>query len=323
MATKIEATGPVSRGDVFRLNPEDITLGKNSRVIPATDYKAKVTTKALSIIQNGQLQPARGHKDDTDHVVLDIGHTRYDAIKLIRQGFEAIDPTDGEKRFFHNPNQQLDVVIDKDIKTAEDSFVASIIENSQRDDTTDVQEALAQQELREVYKWSNSRIARAYGYDNSNRVGFLQQLLTLPQHVIDRVHEGTLALHSALELKKVPEGEAKDTLVAKIESGEPLTMSDVREVARAESSVAEEEGVASSKPKKTKTTESPKSGAGLSRSVRDFRKFNEELQDPSVVAADVVKDLFNVLQAWFEGTRQDRSLWNAIGEIKGKRTAKE
>lgn len=314
MATKIEATSPVGRGDVFRICPEDITLGKNSRIIPAADYKVRVTNKALSIIKEGQLQPARGHKDENDRVILDIGHTRYDAVKLIRQGFEAIDPVDGEKRFFQDKDLQLDVIVDRNIKTAEDSFIASIIENSQRDDTTDYQEALAQQELREVYRWNNSRIARTYGYPNSNRVTFLEQLLTLPQSVIDKVHAGDLTLSAALELKKVPEGGAKDAVIEKIVSGDAkVTAADIRNVAREQVS-----GETEVRPRPEKAQSS-----GLSRSVKDFRKFNTELQDDSTVAADSVKLLFSYLSEWFAGTRQDKSLWNAIAEIKGPRTTQK
>lgn len=329
MATKIETTGPVARGDVFRINPEDVILGKNSRIIPNPNYPQTVSALAISILKNGQLQPTRGHKAEDNRVVLDIGHTRYDAVKLIREGFSAVDPDDGETRFFQDRDLQLDVIITRDIKTAEDSFVASIIENSQRENTTDVQEALAQQELREVYHWNNSRIARAYGYANSNRVSFLQQLLTLPQEIVDRVHNKSLTLSAALELKRVPEGEAKESLVASVKAGDTFTAAEIRDVARKEiiesvlPTVETEGGVetpvkSTEKPKVAEKTESK----GLSRSVRDFRKFNEELQDENTVAPDVVKKLFAHLEDWFAGTRQDKSLWNVIGEIKGARTTK-
>ena len=304
MAAKIEANSPFSRQDTFRLSPDDVIRGKNSRMIPAVDYAEQVLARALSILKEGQLQPARGHKDEGDHVVIDAGFTRLDAITLIRQGFSAVDPEDGETRFFQDTEARLWIALDGEVKSEEQAFVKSAIENAQRNEVTDVQEALAQERLREEFGWTNAKIARTYGYKNANRVSFLAQLLTLPQEIIDRVHNGDLALHAALALLKIPEGARSDAIA--LAATVPVTGAELADKAR------EAQAEESPEEQTDEKHDSPKVG----RTLKNLKSFCDEVCDETTVASPIVKTLFARLKEWLEGKRQDKSLWLTLSEIK-------
>lgn len=312
MATALNVENDVTRQDTFKLHPDDILLGRNSRCIAAADQDETDRERALSIAKHGQLVPALGHRDADKRVVLDEGFGRLRAIRLLRKGFEAVDD-DGEKRFFQDPDAELWVAVDTKIKTDEEAFVKSALANQQRKNTTDVQEALAQQVLREEFGWSDTRIARQYGYTNSNRVMYLKKLLTLPDKIVQKVHRGELALYAALDLLKVEDPAERDRVIevaaVDVPAGGKIDGSKIREEIRR---VAHEEPTEPVGPE-------PAREPSFKRTVKEFKRFAAEVQDEATVAPEGVKKLFGYLCEWFAGERQDKSLWNTINELKDKR----
>lgn len=187
----------VARQDTFLVPPTDVTRGQNSRVIEAANYKDCVTARAISIATEGQLQPAEARRDADKRLVLTLGFTRLDAVELLREGFEH----DGVR--YHNPDAKLWVkVVDC---TPEEAFVRGIIENNDRNDVTDLQEAKAHEYLRTVLGKTDTEISKIYGYTNLNRTMALRKLVALDGKTQTLVHEGKLSLHAALLTKDLTE----------------------------------------------------------------------------------------------------------------------
>lgn len=328
MATTLNTEHPTSRQDSFHIHPDDVVPGRNSRVIPAADYPETVKRRAVEIAKEGQLVPILGHKNGEGKFVVDEGFTRLDAIKLLRQGFTAADPEDGQERFFHDPEAQVWATVDKDVKTEEDAFKKSALANHARENTTDVQEALAQRVFRDEFGWSDSKIASFYGYTNSNRVMYLKKLLDLPQEVIDRVHAGKLGLYPAIDLLKATPGTAVELVTQATTDDGKVDGSKIRELIRSqqpETVETAQDTEATTKtptetpkatPRKKAESEAPDQTPKIKRTVRDATKFYEEVGQEETVAHPLVKELFATLSKWqLGGFKTDRPLWNAINAV--------
>lgn len=194
----------IARQDTFQVPPADIIRGENSRVITAADYTSTVRERAISIFTNGQLQPAEARRNDEKKLVLTLGFTRLDAVELLREGFEH----NGVK--YHKPDLKLWVkVVDC---SPEEAFIRGIIENNERKDVSDLQEAKAHAILRDMYKKTDTEISKIYGYTNLNRTMALRKLLTLDNKVQQLVHANKLALSAALLTLDVPAEEREALL---------------------------------------------------------------------------------------------------------------
>ncbi len=325
----VSDTDAVVRQDTFRINPLDVKDGRNSRMIPAPDYKETVLKRALSIAKQGQLQPAEVRREDDKTLTLVSGYTRRDAINLLREGFTAIDPDSGEKAEFRDPSATLWVkVVDVG---PDEAFLRSISENLQRKDTTDLQEALAQSELRTTMGWTDSKIARFYGYKNQNRVAALQKLLQLPEDVQVLVHSGKIALYTALDTLEL-DPETRATLLdgATDETGkvqgsvlrgllrklkdEPVPAIDAGETDE-EGDAGEPEAGGKRTPAKPhdKTKRIP-------RTRKDLERFAAECSEADGSLTDAAGELLDVLVLWFKDQRTDEYLQNALNNYtkKGK-----
>lgn len=194
----------IARQDTFQVPPADIIRGENSRVIAAADYQSTVIDRAISIFTNGQLQPAEARRNDEKKLVLTLGFTRLDAVILLREGFEH----NGVR--YHKPDLKLWIkVVDC---SPEEAFIRGIIENNERKDISDLQEAKAHAILRDVYKKNDTQIAKIYGYTNLNRTMALRKLLSLDNKIQQLVHANKLALSAALLTLDVPV-EERETLL--------------------------------------------------------------------------------------------------------------
>lgn len=327
MAIAIKTSEKAARQDTYRVAPQDVTPGRNSRIIPAPNYKQVVERLAVSIVKHGQLQPSEVRRLDDNSLVCVDGHTRHDAVKLIREGFEAIDPDSGETVRFHDPARLLWVKV-TDL-SEDDAFLHSIKANADREDTTDLQEALAQAELRTTLGWTDSKIARFYGYTNQNRVADLAKLTCTAEAVKTAVHEKRLALANAVLFIK--HGLSEDEQVAfldaaKDDSGKvngPKLKKLLREKFEGVEDGDEDEGgyePVSPVDPKTPPALDPSSEGDESpidetvpkpvkkfvpRTAKDFQRwFAENTTDESKLN-DGAAELFNVLSLWFKGQRND------------------
>jgi len=322
---KVEDAASLSRQDTFRVNPADVKNGRNSRMIAAATYADTVRDRAVSIATHGQLQPAEVRRLDDNTLELVAGYTRRDAITLLREGFTAIDPQTGEKREYRDAHATLWVkVVDV---TADEAFVRSIAENLQRRDTTDLQEALAQSELRTTMGWSDSQIARFYGKTNQNRVAALAKLLTLPDDVQKMVHTGKLALYTALDTLDL-DPETRATLLdgATDETGK-VQGAVLRKLLRDHMDKTPEAPEAGETPavdpddKAEGGVEADGSDGKvkkhIKRSAKDVERFFAERKEDGTLNESAT-ELLNVMVLWLKGRRTDEYLTSAFNEYTKK-----
>lgn len=315
----VEHADAVKRQDTFKVVPSDILPGINARNVDGKsedpDYAAKVQKRAISIAIEGQLQPAGVRRDEQNRLVQTFGFTRRDAVELLRKGFVATDPRDGEAHTFHDPNALLWVKVED--CSEDDAFLRSIKENIERDDVTDYQEAKQHAALRERLSWTDAAIARFYGYTNQNRVAALSKLLDLPEKRQQQVHEGKLALYTAIETLKIKDEAERERILDGALVGDKIDGSAVKKMLRDASLKAVEKAVEAGtvvelddKPKKR--GRKPAVEGGIKRSTSDLRKFCEEVCDENTHCKPKVKELFADLKKWIDGGCQDKTLWNRI-----------
>lgn len=351
MAAAIKTTSgeKAARQDTFRVNPADVKEGKNARMIASPDYIEKVRELAADVHDHGQLQPSEVRRDEDNSLVLTFGFTRKHAIELLREGFEATDPVSGEVKRYHDPKAMLWVrVIDCGI---DDAFVRGLKENIKRNDMTDLQEARAQEELRTGLGWTDTQIARFFGSNNQNRVMALAKLLTLSKKIQEAVHEGRMALSTALDAAKVTDEAEREAIVAgAFDAKGKVSGPAVREAVRAwAEKVAELEaklkaaeagavegggegdgegdgdgdgdGEGDGKEKEEKEKEKEEKGPSIKRNVKDFKKFVEEIQNDEEEAKEydeAVLDLLVSLTKYFDGknTYGPRAIKNRLKALK-------
>lgn len=282
MAAKIITENKFARQDTFRVHPADVKPGRDSRVVPAPDQDAIDKKLAVSIITYGQKQPAPVRRDDEKKLVTVAGNTRHRAVQLILDGFEF----DGVV-YPPNPDARLWVVVED--LTDDEAFDAGVIENQDRTQTTDLQEAHAHDYYRTERGFNDTEIAKHYGYTNTNRVAALKNLLAAPEPVKQANHAGKLALDTALKIAKLPE-EKQAEAIKKIEAGEKVTSGAIRKEAN-----KEEDGVQKSKFEK--------------RNVSDFKDFVAGAADNTDKTHE---ELLGRLVEWFAGKIGDKALWNTL-----------
>lgn len=329
MSIKIEVSdkAAVSRQDTFRVNPNDVKDGRNSRMIAAANYDETVRARALSIAKQGQLQPAEARREDDKTLTLVSGYTRRDAVKLLREGFDAIDPDTGETTHYQDANATLWIKV---VDVSEDeAFLRSIKENLERKDTTDLQEALAQQELRTTMGWTDSKIARFYGYANMNRVAALSKFLTLPKKVQEQVHSGKLALYAALDTLELSDDERNTVLDGATGENGKISGSTLRKLVRDlyEKAASTPEATPSvpsgpepaAEPELRDAEDSVEEGDGADPKAKKYiprgRKDVERLLgDEDAGLSTKSKELLDVLVLWLKGRRTDAYMVGTLNE---------
>lgn len=309
------------------LAPAEITEGRNSRVVAEANYLDTVQARALDIAVHGQITPVEAYRteglDGLYHYTLISGFTRKAAVELIRAGFTAVHPITGVEQLFHNPDLKLRVSV-VDIKP-DQAFIRGIIENVARKNTTDLQEAEAQDVLRQEYGWTDAAISRLYGYTNQNRVAKLRQLLKLDSKTQTLVHEGKLALHAALDTESLTPAEREEIFAAAAD-GDKVRGETVRSLVRDLYAAKAEASKASATPAKDipdagalesdrvggevgKLEDPPADPKKIKRSKTEFRNWLAEVAArEDVQAKDVVSDFLGCLDKWLEGDRTDTTL---------------
>ena len=321
MSAKVKTEHKVKHVETSRVHPDDVKPGRNSRMIEAPNYAETVKSLAQSIYQHGQLQPAEARRLPDHTLEMVAGYTRRDAVQLLRSGFTATDVESGEEKHYQDPDALLWVRIETTVG-ADEAFLRSIKENQDRHDTTDLQEALAQSELRTTQGWSDTQIARFYGYTNQNRVMSLEKLLTLDEATQQLVHRKKLALSVALLTADLtPEERAK--VIAESSDGDKVSGPALKAILRdlysktpeGSEPEADPEGESDSEGEGEPEPAKEPKGPSIKRSVKDLERFiaaDTESESPELSAAGV--EFLDVLMLWFRGKRNDAYLSRTINE---------
>ncbi len=288
----------IARQDTFIVPPSDIIRGQNSRVIQAANYKDCVTARAVSIATEGQLQPAEARRDADKRLVLTLGFTRLDAVELLREGFEH----DGVK--YHDPDAKLWVkVVDC---SPEEAFIRGIVENNDRNDVTDLQEAKAHEYLRTVLGKTDTEISKIYGYTNLNRTMALRKLVSLDGKTQQLVHEGKLSLHAALLTKDLTEEQRAAIIDGATDSKGRVAGNVVKELLRHNAEVETDTEPTGEGEGDDAEPAAPKAKS-LKRSTKDVQNWiaeqiastDDEDADGPVTCAQVA--FLNHLSGWLDG----------------------
>lgn len=196
MAMKMDA-GKVNRGDLFLISPEHIIVDDNANGRWKPHDEAKIAELVASYEVDGQLQPVQVRKLADHKVTLVLGFRRVAAVKK----FNELHP---------DKPMQVKCVVATAINE-EDAFRRNIEENRNRAETTPVDDAVNQRRLRDVYQWTDKRIAELYGC-NPSVVSQLKKLLTLSNEYLEKVHSKELSLQAALSLVDLTDEEKKEVL---------------------------------------------------------------------------------------------------------------
>lgn len=331
MSIKVTTEHKTERQDTLKVHPDDVKDGRNSRMIEAVDYAATVKERAISIFNSGQIQPAEVRRDADKSLVLTLGYTRRDAVKLLREGFDALDVASGEVKHYHKPDLLFWVkVVDCDV---DEAFLRGLRENRERSDTTDLQEALAHSELRTTMGWTDTQIAREYGYTNQNRVMALQKLLSLDEKTQGLVHAGKLALYTALDTLAVadpaeraaliegstnPKGKVDGSVLRNLirdlldKKAEKIKAADGAEVIT-DATVTDADPVVSA----VKTDDEETKVKTVKRSVSNFKAWAAEVAEREEGISDEAKDFVAALVNYFAGKKGfgEKALYNRITEL--------
>lgn len=303
------------------VTPEAITEGQNSRMMTEPNYLDTIQERAVSVFLEGQMAPAEGREVDGT-LILDSGFTRREAVRMIREGFDAVHPATGEKVRMHDPERLLWVrIVDT---TPEHAFLRGLQENIERKDMTDLQEALAQEHMRSL-GWKDAAIARFFHYTNQNRVMMLKKLLKTDEATQNKVHAGQMAASVAVILNEADlTDEQKSKIIDGAKDGDKVRGEIVRDLIRQ---------VYESKPEVVKGASSgagaggeggdDKEGEGegkapsLKRSRTDLVKFlNGLVADESVKLSDGATDLAKTIVLWLDGKRRDQYLEEKFTSVK-------
>lgn len=310
MAVKLNKDLEATRGEVVLISNLDAIIlppdDRSGRMFQVADVE--VEKLANSIARNGQQQPITVRKIDGDNVELVAGRNRLKAIKLLRS---------------RGDNRPIRAEVVKGIND-EEHFLRTIDENLRRSNPSPADDAYNQRRLREVYGWTDKRIAEYYECSVS-KISQLTKLLTLPKDVLEKVHVGDIALATALDLTVF--ASEPEQLQAAIELATDHTVESglAEAVEGAETTSAETKAKGKKKSKKkrrvngavvkqlTRQAKSDK-GQNASRTSREIREFFEAILggpawDPAIKAfAKKARD-------YCKGVGGDKALENALDAL--------
>jgi len=309
MAVKFNA-GTVRRGDLFFVDPTQIIVREELRGRKFAPDAEKIIEMAMSIFDAGQRQPIECRKVEDKRLQVTAGFTRTNAVRLIREGFVGTDDVNR-----HDPEYMIQVkFVDCNEEVA---LTNNIIENSHRNETSDIDDAHNQNRLREMYGYSDTRIASLYRYKSTVKVGRLRQLLSLSEQEQRLVHEGKLPTSGAIDLLALSSEKRTEVIeTLKNEDGKingSSVTDQVREhiLADAESKINSDSVQSQLEPVKS-----------VARNMRNIRTFfenvkNDEGKDVSVrrFATDMLK--------WVAGKSSDKSMENALTRLLEATVAEE
>jgi len=332
------------RSDMFLVDPTKILVREDLRGRRYPPSDEAILRRAVSFYRYGQIQPCEvrliTHADVKNVPVLNSGFTRTAAARLLRDGFvvpdgfeEEVVTEAGEShippvqagQFIQRADFQLQV---RHVKCNDtDALVRNIVENNDRDDTSDIDDAHNHERLRRDCGWTNAEIARLYNYGSGgqNKVSRLSRLLELPEPIQLRIHLGDIPTQAGLDLldSGQPQTKWEDLLAGSTNANGKVVGAKLRDTVRdhqladfetaAEAADAAENGTcpvtgngaaAQLEPPKTKP-----------RTMANMRKLLESVVDGQWDnVPEGARQQCRTFLAYLKGQRRDETLVRAICE---------
>lgn len=190
----------------------------------------RIATIALSVAQDGLLQPPTGRKIGKGYELV-FGHTRTAAWKLcndIQLGRLDITPPDVAEAV-HNSKEDFSTmpVFIAEIDD-EKMFRHAVTENAQRADLSPVEEATAMKRAMDDFKYTSEQAGALFGKSGATVRGKVR-LLDLPKKVRTKLHEGSLSESAArmmLVLSRMAPDRIEDALEDILDGEDPENLVD-------------------------------------------------------------------------------------------------
>ena len=310
---KFNAGDDVRRGDMYYVDPFKVIVKESlrGRFTPPSDEA--IILMAMSMADEKQIQPVECRLVGTGsekELQLTLGFTRTNAARLIRTGFIG---TDGEFRQNENFMLQVKVVDCND----EDALRSNIIENSRRNEVSDIDHAHNQNRLRENYGRTDVEIAKLYQYPDTQKIVRLRNLLQLTHEEQLLVHNGRLATTAAIKLLELSAEDRKkliDELLAEAGDGKingSLIADKVRNkiLADAESKKKKSDGDTAES-----TDDEVVAKKSSPRSMKNIRTFFESVKSGEKTDPAVKKFSTEILN-WLNGRVSDKAMENSLNRL--------
>lgn len=223
MAVKLNV-GDYKRQEYQLVDPHQVIVEEALRGRTTPPSPERIVEMAESFLEQTQLQPVLCRKVEENRVKLNIGFTRMAAARLIRDGFVG---TDGQHK--QDPNFMLKIMTVNG--NDEEAFIANIVENKVRNDTTPIDDATNMRMLSEKYGKTDADIARLYKCQQT-KVGQYFKLLGLSQDLRDMVHNRNLSVSAALDLLDLPEDKRSEAVAAATKDNGKVNSTVLREEVR-------------------------------------------------------------------------------------------
>jgi ParB-like chromosome segregation protein Spo0J len=328
------------RSDMFHVDPTRILVREDLRGRRYPPSEEAIIRRAVSFYRYGQLQPCVvrliSHAGATNVPLLSAGFTRTAAARLLREGFVVPDDFEEEALAEAAESQVPPVKAGDFIQVAEfmlqirhtkcnekEALIHNIVENNERDATSDIDDAHNQERLRRDHGFSNAEIARLYNYGagGQNKVSRLSRLLELPDPIQLRVHLGEIPTQAALELLESgrPQEQWEDLLAESTSTTGKVVAAKLRDTVRdhqladfedanqaAEAAASGTCPVTGTKPEPPKTK--PRSMANVKKLVDSVINGEWDNVDPATVA------LMRKVKQYLAGRLRDETLLKAFGD---------
>jgi ParB-like chromosome segregation protein Spo0J len=298
MATKLNC-GEVKRTDLYWADPRLVVMKEELRGRHLPPKEEEIIKLAISMMDQGQINPVEGHRNGDNNIVITAGFTRTCAARLICDGFVDFE---GQQR--KDPDFRLSIKL---INCSDaDAFKRNIVENALRNQTSPMDDALNHERLRRNYGMIDADIMRLYGLTNANRIGRLKKILSLPLALQDQLHNGLLTEEAALLLLELPDDQREEAFKAAIKENGKVDTGKVKSQVR-------EHHLRDADDKVIPDTDSKKKSRFVSRSMKDVRKYlNQWVEGES---NDEIKSFFTTFLAWTLGKRNDKSLDKSVDAL--------
>lgn len=300
MSKQINAGADVKRGDFFFVDPFSVIVKDENRGRAFPPTPQQIIDKAVSILDQGQIQPVVCRCVQDNKLLLNAGFTRCAAVRLIRTGFEY------EGQRFHDPEFKLKVVLQKGNDL--DALKTNIAENQHRDDTSVIDDAHNQNVLRDRHGLNDGDIAKIYRCTEDTVVK-KAKLLGLSAELQKRVHYKGLSMGAALSLLELPDDQREAAVEAA--SGKnghvdgTALAAMMRDRVLSDSENGTGSGSSGNDKKKSKTK---------GRSRGEIRKFAVALWEARDKTKSEGKKRFaETLLRWIDGKASDKALLEVIG----------
>lgn len=323
MAIKIDAGDDVKRADYFFVDPNQIIVKEELRGRHTPPTEQEILNMAVSISTHGQRQPVECRRTADSKLLLTLGFTRTAAVRLIRAGFDYVDPNDGTTKHVHDPEMKLKVVLsDANDQTA---FINNIVENAHRNNTSPIDDAFNQKKLRESYGLSDAEITTLYQYTDLTKVGRLRKLLGLSNPIQLLIHRGDMSVQAGLDLLDLPEDKQQEAVAAATTAKGTVKGSEVRSIVRDHILNDDSRPAQPASTGKNRKRRGGNEPAAKPRSMRELRLFLKAVADNDaakigggVSASTTIDDAHGVfakhMLQFLAGRRGNKALLSALDE---------